>query len=128
MMVDFVLFFMIVLCAALLVFLLVRQYRLVKEFEQNKDHYSQQIHLFNSEYAAIQEHYISRSEEKYFTTKWQELYEEIKKYRLPKKAPFVSRGGSVQIRLLLADGYFSHRKRKLYVVGMRKTQSILFRY
>ena len=87
MMVDFVLFFMIVLCAALLVFLLVRQYRLVKEFEQNKDHYSQQIHLFNSEYAAIQEHYISRSEEKYFTTKWQELYEEIKKYRLPKKHP-----------------------------------------
>ena len=77
----------IVFCIVLSGYCFMRQKRLNAKLEQNKDHYSQQIHLFNTEYATLQEHYISRSEEKSFTTKWQELYEEIKKYRLSKKHP-----------------------------------------
>ena len=86
-MIGHVIAVILVFCAVLSCYCLMRQKRLKDELEQNREHYSRQIHLFNTEYASIQEHYISRSEEKYFTTKWQELYEEIKKYRLPKKHP-----------------------------------------
>lgn len=86
-MVVYFLIVVIVFCTVLSGYCFMRQKRLKDELEQNRERYSQQIHLFNTEYAAIQEHYISRSEEKSFTTKWQELYEEIKKYRLSKKHP-----------------------------------------
>ena len=80
-------YFLVVAIVIILVDYLIRMKRLKEELEQKKDYYTRQLHLFSTEYTAIQKYYISKSDEEAFKTRWKDLYDDIKKYRIPKKYP-----------------------------------------
>ena len=81
----FIVFVLIVLFFTLIRFLVKRHKRLSKEFEQSLIEYKKEIDVFSIEYWDLQQHYISKSEEMSFISKWHDLYARISKISLSKK-------------------------------------------
>ena len=65
-----------------------RRARLLKELEEKSQAFQEQINIFFNEYDRFQKQYISDSERKIFTSKWENLYSEIRQYKIPQKNPY----------------------------------------
>ena len=65
-----------------------RRARLLKELEEKSQAFQEQINIFFNEYNGFQKQYISDSERKVFTSKWENLYSEIRQYKIPQKNPY----------------------------------------
>ena len=79
---------LIFLLISVVFFIYRRRARLLKELEEKSQAFQEQINIFFNEYNGFQKQYISDSERKVFTSKWENLYSEIRQYKIPQKNPY----------------------------------------
>ena len=78
-----IIYILIFLLISVVFFAYKRRKRLLKELEKKTQAFQEQINIFFNECNIFQKQFISDSERKEFVTKWENLYSEIKQYKIP---------------------------------------------